>query len=74
MRCVATQKMGPPSSASVPHSVRKYSTHFGRLVAAMREQPVIRHADAERAGDEPQDDAARMAPQSMKKNAATAPT
>src|SRR6185369_8593362 len=26
MRCVATQKIGPPSSASVPQKVRKYST------------------------------------------------
>ena len=73
MRCVATQKIGPPSSASVPQMVRKYSIHFGRLVAAVRQQAVIAHADAERAGDPPQDDAAMaMAPQSMKKNAATA--
>ena len=31
MRCVATQKIGPPSSASVPQVVRKYSIHFGVL-------------------------------------------
>ena len=31
MRCVATQKIGPPSSASVPQVVRMYSIHFGVL-------------------------------------------
>ena len=56
MRCVATQKIGPPSSASVPQTVRKYSTHFVRLVAAVRQQPVIAHADAEHAGDAIEDE------------------
>jgi hypothetical protein len=31
MRCVATQKMGPPSSVSVAQTVNKYSTHLGVL-------------------------------------------
>ena len=31
MRCVTTQSMAPPSSVSVPHTVRMYSTHFGVL-------------------------------------------
>ena len=31
MRCVATQKIGPPSSAMVAHTVMKYSTHLGVL-------------------------------------------
>src|SRR5437868_608521 len=32
-RCVATQNIGPPSRASVPHTVRQYSTHLGVLYA-----------------------------------------
>ena len=32
--CVATQKMGPPSRASVPQMVRKYSIHFGAMFTA----------------------------------------
>ena len=45
-----------------------------RLVAAMRQQAVVAHADAERAGDPPQDEHRRDGAESMKKNAATAPT
>ena len=47
MRCVATQKIGPPSSVSVPQTARKYSNSLVGLEAAMRVQPVIAHADAE---------------------------
>ena len=47
MRCVATQKIGPPSSARVPQKVRKYSTHFGVLYPRCVKQPVVAHADAE---------------------------
>ena len=56
MRCVATQKIGPPSSASVPQKVRKYSIQLVRPVAAVRQQAVIRHADAQHAGHEVEDD------------------
>ena len=31
MRCVATQKSGPPSSERVPQTARKYSNHFGQV-------------------------------------------
>ena len=38
--------MGPPSSESVAQTVITYSSHLGTLIAAMREQAVIAHADA----------------------------
>ena len=52
----------------------EYIHPFRRLVAAMRQQAVIAHADAERAGDPPEENGAAIAPQLKKKNAATAPT
>ena len=39
--------MGPPSSESVPQTARKYSTTWAPGIAAMGEQAVIAHADAE---------------------------
>ena len=45
-----------------------------RLVAAVRQQAVIAHADAEAAGDPPQEQRSKRAFQVKKNSAATAPT
>ena len=55
MRWVATQKIGPPSSVSVPQTAKKYSSQSGHLVGAVRVQPVVAHADAEADGHVIQD-------------------
>ena len=46
MRCVATQKIGPPSSVNAPQTAKKYSRTKGTLIGPVSVQPVIAHADA----------------------------
>ena len=51
MRCVATQKIGPPSSVERPANGEEIFDHLRHLVRPVRVQPVIAHADAEADAD-----------------------
>ncbi len=51
MRCVATQKIGPPSSDKRSAEGQEIFERPRKLVRAVRVQPMVAHADAQADAD-----------------------